>query len=244
MKMERWLFVSDTHGDMIDPKAEKALKELVSDFKPTIRIHGGDLWDLRCLRRGASGEETLEDLRADLDAGRDFIEWFKPTHFLRGNHDERLVDAMESHNPVLRRFACTEWQSIVDHLKAVGCRKILPYGKRHGVLQYKTIAFCHGFSAGIYAAAAHARIYGNVVFGHTHAIDAFSIPGIQERVGRNAGCLCRLDMAYNRGQLNTLRQSHGFAYGFLARNGAHRVFQAQEIYGKWLFPTEFKEYRP
>lgn len=240
MNATRWIFVTDNHGDMIDPGALAAVKELVRFFKPTMRIHGGDLFDFRCLRRGAGNEEALEDLRADIDAGMDFINWFKPTHWLRGNHDERLVDAINSHQPVLRRFASLEWERI---RQAMPGTRIYPYCKRRGVLQYKTLAFAHGFSAGIYAAAVHARIYGNILFGHTHAIDAFSIPGLEERVGRNVGCLCRLDMAYNRAQLNTLRQSHGFAYGFLYRNGLHRVFQAQEICGTWLFPTEFKEFK-
>lgn len=240
MKATRWIFASDTHGDMIDRGAEQALKELCRFFKPTIRIHGGDLFDLRCLRRGASGEEALDDLRADLDAGAELAGWFKPTHWLRGNHDERLIDGINSHNPVLARFASLEWEKV---RKMLAGAKVFPYCKRRGVMKLGTLAFAHGFSSGMYAAKRMAEIYGNVVSGHTHAIDAFSIPGLDPRVGRVVGCLCRLDMAYNRAQLNTLRQQHGFAYGFSYRNGLHRVFQAQEINGRWLFPTEFREFK-
>ncbi len=239
MKAKRWIFVTDTHGDMIDPGAASALWDLMATFKPDIRIHGGDLFDFRCLRRGASNEETLEDLKADLDAGRAFAERFKPTHWIRGNHDERLIDAMNSHTPVLRRFACLEWEKIREYMRGV---HVLPYCKRKGVLRMGSLPFSKLFSSGVFAARSMAAIYGNVLFGHTHSIDAFSIPGLEERVGRNVGCLCRLDMAYNRAQLNTLRQSHGFAYGFVYPNGLHRVFQAQAIKGRWLFPTEFREF--
>lgn len=244
MKPIPWIFAPDVHGDKIDRNAEKALFEVMKFFKPQIRIQGGDLFDIRCLRRGAGSEEALEDLREDIDAGVDFIDRFRPTHWLRGNHDERLFDATNSHNPILRRYASLEYSNITDHLEKAGCKQILPYSKRHGVLKFGHLIFVHGFSAGIYAAKKHAEIYNNVVFGHTHAIDSYSIPSLEERKGWNVGSLCLLDMDYNRMQLNTLRQRHGFAYGFFYPNGDYRLFQAEEICGRWLFPTEFKEYKP
>jgi hypothetical protein len=46
-------------------------------------------------------------------------------------------------------------------------------------------------------------------------------------------------LAYNAASLNTLKQSHGFVYGFLIENRAI-VFQAQPVGGVWVFPTEFR----
>lgn len=239
-KPKRFVFASDNHGDMIDRGAERALQEFMREFKPDIRIHGGDCFDLRCLRRGASHEETLEEVKTDIEMGMDFMKWFKPTHWLRGNHDERLVDGMNSHNPILSRFACMAWEEIYEALRGV---QILPYCKRRGVLEIGTLSFVHGFSVGIYAAKRLAEVYGNVIAGHTHVVDAFSVCGLKPRVGRTAGCLCALSMDYNRAQLNTLRQSHGFCYGFLYPNGLHRVFQATVVNDVWILPTEFKEIR-
>lgn len=238
-KPQRFIFASDNHGDMGDRNAIRALREFMRTFKADVRIHGGDCFDLRCLRRGAGEDEQSEDLRADLDAGMEFMTWFKPTHWLRGNHDERLTDAINSPNPVLRRFASLAWEEVMD---VVGSRcEVLPYCKRRGVLKLGSLAFVHGFTAGMFAAKRLAEIYGNVCGGHTHAIDAFSIPGLEPRIGRCCGCLAKLDMPYNRAHLNTLRQSHGFAFGFSYADGTHRVYQAQPINGVWVFPTEFRE---
>ena len=237
---KRFIFASDNHGDMASPDAIKALKYFMREFKPDVRIHGGDCFDLRCLRRGAGDDEQHEDLRADIDAGLDFMASFRPTHWLRGNHDERIVDAINSPNPVMRRFASLAWEEIMD---VVGKAQVLPYCKRRGVLKIGSLHFVHGFTSGMYAAKKLAEIYGNVLGGHTHACDAYSIPGLEPRIGRCCGSLCALDLPYNRAHLNTLRQSHGFAYGLIYPNGDHRVYQAQPINGAWLFPSEFKEYR-
>jgi hypothetical protein len=239
-KPRKFVFLSDTHGDQADVGAVAAAKEFCRHFKPEVRIHGGDAFDLRCLRRGAGSEEVLEDLKADIDAGLDFLRWMRPTHYLRGNHCERLTDAINSHNPLLRRFACLTWEEVLHAIKGA---QIFPYCKARGILQIGSLKFAHGFASGVYAAKRMAEVYGSVVFGHVHVSEAFSIPGLEPRVGRAAGCLCKLSMDYNRAQLNTLRQRHGFAYGFLHHDGTHEVYLASPINGVWRFPTEFREIR-
>lgn len=65
--------------------------------------------------------------------------------------------------------------------------------------------------------------------------------GLERRVARAVGCLCALEMDYNSRQPNTLRQAHGWAYGVINRKtGAYHVWQAEEIEGKWLLPTDLK----
>lgn len=237
-KARRFLFLTDNHGDQADRSAVKVAKEFCQYFKPDVRIHGGDCFDLRCLRRGAGSEEQLEDLKADIDAGLDFMRWYKPHHWLRGNHDERLVDSINSHNPLLRRFASLTWTEIMDTIRGA---KILPYCKARGILQIGSLKFAHGYAGGMYAAKRMAEVYGSIVFGHVHVSEAFSIPGLEPRVGRAVGCLCKTSMDYNRAQLNTLRQRNGFAYGFLNADGSHEVYLASPINGVWRFPTEFRE---
>ena len=89
MKSRRFVIVADSHGDQIDPETERAILAFNADFKPQIRIHAGDLWDFRNLRRGASDDEKAHSLQDDWDAGADFgrkfFEGGKENHFLR-NH--------------------------------------------------------------------------------------------------------------------------------------------------------------
>lgn len=234
----RWMAITDNHGDMIDPQAERAAREFCKWFKPNRRIHMGDVWDFRALRRGAGDEEKREPIRADFDAGMELLSWFKPQVLLRGNHDERLFDcAANARNATLADFCLGYVSEIASRLKGV---EVLPYSKRHGVYRMGHLKFIHGYNSGITAARLAAQAYGNVLMGHVHACDVFSIPGLEPREGRAIGCLCRLDMDYNRAQLNTLRQAHGFAYGLVWPNGKYTVWQARDIEGVWVFPSEFK----
>ncbi len=241
MRATKWVFASDNHGDMQDEGAVAALKDFIKFFKPEVRIHGGDAYDLRCLRKGAGDDELHEDLERDIDMGGDFLRLLKPTQYLLGNHEVRIIDAINSTNPVMRRLASQVWENEIK--PAAGGAKIFPYDKREGVFKLGTLSFIHGYTSGLYAAKKIAEIYGCCVAGHSHASDSFSIPGLEPRTGHISGCLCRLSMQYNRTHLNTLRQSRGFTYGWVWPNGLHRVFHAQEIAGTWLYPTEFREFK-
>jgi hypothetical protein len=76
MKFRRFVVASDNHGDMIDPIPSKALFDFLDDFKPEIRIHAGDNWDFRNLRKGASDDEKAHSLEDDWKSGCDFFEKF------------------------------------------------------------------------------------------------------------------------------------------------------------------------
>jgi hypothetical protein len=206
-------------------------------FKPTLTIHGGDCFNLVCLRKKASQEEEFEDLAPDIDAGTDFLKRLAPDVFLRGNHDERLWDAAKSHNPVLARFASMCIAN--DVMPAVGRAQMLPYDTRLGIYRVGHLKFAHGYASGINAARTMANAFGSVVFGHCHIVDAISIAGLEPRIGRCAGALCQLSMDYNRAQIQTLRQQHGFAYGFIFPDGKYAYYQAECLSGQWIFPTEF-----
>jgi predicted phosphodiesterase len=240
-KPTRWVFVSDNHGNKHDAKAVAALWHFLKWWKPGIRIHGGDCFNFAALRKKASEQEKRERLQEDVDEGIRFLKGLEPTHFLRGNHDERLWDAGNSDDGKLADFAC---HLILDITDALGDKCLMyPYDKRAGVMRMGHLHLLHGYHSGIYAARLAAQVYGNVCMGHTHNIDAISIPGLERRVGHSVGCLCQLSQDYNRAQANTLRQSHGFAYGLTFPNGEFLFFQAQTINGTWYFPSEFREYR-
>lgn len=239
VKPQRFVVAFDNHGDKADPSSVTAFHEFVKSFKPSIRIHGGDCFNLACLRKNASEGEKREKLQDDIDAGHIFLRAFKPTVFLRGNHDERLWDAADCDDGKLANFAAT---LILDIKETLGrdCI-ILPYCKRKGVHHLGKLKVIHGYHTGIYAARHAAAAYGNVLMGHVHAEDHQSIAHIDGLAGDTSGALCQLDQPYNRAHVNTLRQSNGWAYGFLFRSGDYLLMKARKVAGRWIVPEGFRE---
>lgn len=235
---KRFVFASDNHGDHADPATLTAFWEFLKFWKPEVRVHGGDCFDFRCLRKNATEGEKRDRINGDVEAGCDFLRKLKPTHWLRGNHDERLIDAAKCDDGKLADFASYLWVDIKD---AAGDAIILPYDKRAGVLRLGRLKMIHGYHGGLTAARLAAQVFGSVLMGHVHAIDSFSVPGLDRRVGRCVGALCKLDQDYNRAQANTLRQANGWGYGLLLPGGEYVYWQAERVAGRWHFPSEFRE---
>ena len=59
MGLKKFLFASDLHGDLQESEAVDALFDFTKQWKPDIRVFGGDLFDLRPLRKNASKEERM-----------------------------------------------------------------------------------------------------------------------------------------------------------------------------------------
>lgn len=243
MSWKRFIAGYDLHGDQQhDPTVDLFLK-FCDQWKPHIRIFGGDLWDLRPLRKGASEDERHESMKLDFQTGMQFLKDFQPNYFLRGNHDERLWELAERGNGVAADYAIRGIGEIESTMKGMKCQ-MLPYHKRDGVLQIGHAKWIHGFSYGIYAARATAQIYGAVMMGHTHVIEEYAIPGLERRCARVCGCLCQLDMPYNSRQPGTLRQTHGFVYGVINdKTGDYFTLQAEEVNGHWCLPTDMKPWK-
>ncbi len=241
MAWERFVAGFDPHGSLQDPIANKAFFKFCKDWKPTIRVCGGDLWDMTALRRGASEEERATSLQADFEAGRDWLVELQATHFLRGNHDERLWDLREHHSGVMRDYANKAIDEVNKLTKSLGCT-MLPYDRRDGVLKIGKLKLIHGFAAGVNAARRSAQCYGSVLMGHAHSIQHSSIEGLDNRVGRVCGCLCKLDLPYARANMGSLVWRHGWAYGVVeSRTGDYHVYQAEEVNGKFIVSTGVKE---
>ncbi len=240
-KFQKFLIGADIHGDMQDKEANRVFFEFAKIWKPEIRICNGDLFDFRPLRKGCSEDERRQSVREDLNAGKRWFNKFKPTHFTLGNHDFRMWDLAENGSGVAADYA----QEGVSEIKAMAaahkCR-IYPYHNRDGVIRIGSLKVLHGFFCGVYAARQHALVYGSCLIGHVHRIDEHSIPGLERRVARCIGALCRLDLQYNSRMPNALAQANGFAYGLINRStGRYVVFQAECIDGKWVLPSDFTE---
>lgn len=244
MNHRRFVVASDSHGDQVDPETERALFAFIADFKPQLRIHAGDAWDFRNLRRGASDDEKAHSLEDDWQAGSDFLRRFfdggRENHFLRGNHDERLWHFAHSATGLLRDYA-HDGIARVEKLVKQSRAKMLPYDSRLGVLKLGALKVIHGYAAGIGAARKHAIVYRNCLFGHTHNCDvagAESDEGVSE--ARGIGACCRLDMPYNAHQTGKLRHQNAFCYGLLFEDGTYQINQAKKIDGRFYVASDFR----
>jgi len=244
-KGQRFIVVSDNHGDMADAASVSALWSFIKDWKPTIRIHAGDAFDFRNLRRGASDEEKAASLADDWEQGNDFLRRFfeggTSNHFLRGNHDERIYDFRNSCSGMLRDYASDGVKQLEGVVKK--CRaKMLPYDSDLGVLDLGNLSVIHGYHTGIGACRQHAQIWKNCIFGHTHSIEVASVASREPAEARSIGCMCVKDMDYVNRKTGKLRWAQGWAYGLLFPDGTYQLFQTRNIGGQFYAATEIKTY--
>lgn len=243
--MKKFQIVSDIHGNLKDDRACEAATAFARRFNPEIRVIAGDLWDFAAIRQGASEDDRAISMRDDFEAGRDFAaDFFGETSenvLMLGNHDIRAYDLRECTDAVKSDLG----HRMVADIKAVAFKhnaKLIDYDAREGVYEIGNLNVVHGFHAGMSACANHARIYGNVVFGHIHSIESFQTPGIKQKEARSIGCLCDLNPGYANRKTGKLRWSHGWAYGWLHDDGTYAIFQARGVNGKFYAPTDIQEY--
>ena len=241
MTTERFVCAFDLHGDQQHKPTVAAFFDFVREFKPQARIMGGDCFDFRWLRRSASEDEKLEQVTADFQNGCAFLEKFKPTVFLWGNHDERLKDALDSNAGHGSMKALAEqW---IGHIEDLTPKCLhLPYCKRKGVYQYGDHKIVHGYAHGIGAGRKHALTYGNCIMGHVHRHDVVTVEGIDRRTCHVSGCLCNLDLTYNRATVGTLAQEQGWVFGWRLPGGKVIVNHARAINGSYYASTEIKAF--
>jgi len=234
---ERWMFCTDSHGDMIDPAARDAALAFRDAFKPDIRIDGGDVFDFRALRKGATNTEKAEAVLADVEAGEKWLKDYAPTHWLWGNHDARIIDAVEDNDGDRREYYKLLYNGIMDCAEMLGTQ-CFPYDIEKGVFQYGDTSFLHGYGHGMHVGYALGMEYGNAIMGHVHQFQESPARRIDRTVGRTCGCLCKLDMGYNRRRTASLRWAQGFMYGWNI-DGVLYVHTLRPMGGKWHIPTEF-----
>jgi hypothetical protein len=238
-----FVITTDNHGDMQDDATVAALFDFIGDFKPKIRVHAGDCWDFRNLRRGASDEEKAASLEGDWEAGTDlFLRFFSggwENYFLFGNHDDRLFQFQRSAKGVLRDYA-TDGIKRVEKL----CKKrrvtTFPYDSALGILKLGDLSVLHGYHAGVNAARHHANVYGNCVFGHVHTAESAPVASLKPAEARSIPCTCIRDMDYCNARTGKLRWAQGWAYGLLFDDNSYHLEVARKINGRFVYATDFR----
>lgn len=237
---KRFVAGFDIHGAEQDVSVNKAFFQFVENWKPHYRICGGDVFDFRQLRKKADAYEKRDSMAKDVAMGQQWLQDFRPTHFLRGNHDERLWDLAEQSEGIVADYAKLGVQRL-EKLVASLRTQMFPYNKRTGVLKLGSLKFIHGYLTGITAARRTAMIYGSVVMGHGHSIQSATIEGTEPRAGFMAGCLCKTELGYNRAQAGTLSWESGFCFGVInERTGSYQYWQARKIDDCWIVPASLE----
>lgn len=236
----RFVAVGDNHGDLINKADEKAFLNFCADFKPHDRIHLGDNWDFRNLRKGVDPEEELDDPEPDFVAGLLFLERFKPTVLLLGNHDHRLWRMAGDTRGIVRKYARDGIAQIEAACKAIKCR-MLPYDVANGAFELgKDAVFCHGYATGLQAVRQHVLSYRKkVVMGHVHTNQVVSVPALGKMFGMSVGGIADHDqMTYSRQRFATLGWGKGWSYGYEdTKTGATEIHPMFKQGNKWLRTT-------
>lgn len=237
-KFTKFIFASDLHGNECNPEAVNKLLEFTVQFKPDIKVFGGDLFDFKALRRGASEEDRSCSMVKDVETGISFLKKWKPSVFLNGNHDKpRLELLAESRDAVKSDLAERLISDIDKEIRSVGAVQY-PYDKKRGIYKLGQLSMLHGYAHGIGATRKHGMVYGSCLHGHTHHIETVYIERHEKTVARSCGCLCATEMSYNKAQIGTLRQNNGWAYGIVNKaTGNFYTLQAELIDGKWITPS-------
>lgn len=231
----RWVACGDSHGDNIDAPTYAAFKDFVREWKPHRRVHGGDIWDFRWLRRAASDEEKAEAIATDFTAGLDFLSWYRPTDIALGNHDARLWNTLESTTHGATKALLT---LMLDRIsEATEGVNVVPYDKRRGVLNIGNVRVVHGYGSGIGAVRKAALVYGNCLVFHLHRNEQHTCERLDRATATAVGALCKIDLPYNRATLGSLMHENGWSYGITSPTGQTAVWLAQRVGGKFLCVT-------
>lgn len=240
--MKRFTCITDTHGDLEHKPTTRALLEFCKTYKPEVRLHLGDAFDLRALRNGASDEEKAEGVAADIEAGLTFLRAYRPTVFMFGNHDFRAVErATHCADGMLREHCRLLLDKIMDEFAAMGT-KVYPYDMERGVHRWGGVNWLHGYHANMHAAAMAGRVYGPCFMGHVHTRQVVQI----RRLGGGEAVTlpCGMDIKradYARRRLATLAWCNGFAWGEGDDDSLVYNIATPRPDGRYLLPTHFAE---
>lgn len=234
--MKRFLYAPDPHGDEVHRPSWDVAMSFCKDFNPHRRILGGDVWDFRPFRRGASEDEQRESIRGDLEAGLGLMQEFQPTDHCIGNHDIRPWRMRDESDGWKRDYAAAVVEQIEAAHEKLKCRT---YGYRidERCQLGPGLSAIHGFAHNIHAAKTTAEAYpGGTMAGHVHSVAYFRTASFDIRECWLTGCLRNVMAPFNQTRLATFRHTHGFAWGWYSETApVYQVNQATAMQdGRWI----------
>jgi len=187
---KRVLCIFDVHVPHEDKGCLAIAQAFADDWKPHYVVAGGDWGDTSQVSTFPSEDEI--DLADEFDRQKELIESFHVTHWLEGNHEERLRRIGVS-NKRLRKLT-----SPVRNLKLKERGiQIRFYHRKRGVFRFGKLKVLHGFRTNEYVARSTAEAYGCCMFGHSHRFQTHQPKhAFENHTGFAVGCMCRLDLPW------------------------------------------------
>lgn len=219
--MPRTLILSDIHSHHHDPAAVEAAFEYSKDYRPSVIIWNGDIFDFEAPSRYKKAPELLNSLQHEIDVGVEIMARFRAAHptasflFIAGNHEDRLRQLLLEQAAALRSLKSLEYRKLLrlDSLNFIGA---FEYGYQ---LRYHGAIIEHGDMArqggGSTAKSMLLSRGMSGVSGHTHRLAHFrrtTAAGRQFWI--ESGCLCDLHPEYCKSQPDW---QHGFVVGDVVR---------------------------
>ncbi|KKL14222.1 hypothetical protein LCGC14_2517850, partial [marine sediment metagenome] len=195
-----------------DPHIDKIALDFLADFKPEIRVAGGDWQTVDQVSKFVT--ESKVHLKKEFKMNREALRQFGITHYLEGNHEQRLrrIGALDERLRSLADLATNL------KLKKLGI-PLIPYHPRKGVLTFGHLKVLHGFFTTEYVAKKTAAIYGTCVFGHVHRFQTFqSKEAYETHCGFGIGLMGKIDQPYTDDRA-PMGWTNGFCFGYIHKNG-------------------------
>lgn len=235
------LIVPDSHGSHAEPAAIGAFLRDLEHVGESIRetVWLGDHIDCGGFMSAhhilGYMPETKATYQEDIDACNDLIDRttsktpFSKNYFIEGNHEHWIEQWCIKQS--LGNSANAEYLLRChgfEHHLALSARRfdVIRRGEQYcgledyGILKLGHCYFVHGTCTSRHAAATVVQQFGsNVVFGHTHRADEYTIKTVHGGVFKawNPGCLCKLARLYTH--TNPTNWSHGYAMQLVEPNG-------------------------
>ncbi len=217
--MKRAVIISDSHLEQGDEVHSSYLlvKKFIKYEKPDILVLNGDMLDFSYLssyneskhqlREGKRLAKDIEMFKKELDF---FQKYSKKVIYLYGNHEERLVKTVERF-PNLAEGILT-----IENLLNLKERNIEYYYEKDQPIRLEDshLFMLHGKRFNIHFCAATVKDYlTNIVMGHTHRIQQFTMRGLDREFGAfGLGCLSAKNPDYLNGKFSQWANGFGYVY--------------------------------
>ena len=213
---KRFVAVTCNHAHLVNDSAHAEFFQFVENYKPSMRVHLGDVWDAACWRNGAGGgPDSSKSISEDFEHGQDFLRNFHPNIVFLGNHDVRPFEHLDHPNAIVAQAAASHVKSISDFIRTELTSEMVDYDIRKGWRRLGNTLFGHGYMHNENAARDHAEMLGApVVIGHIHTLTMLPGRSVNAPCGYSAGCLIDVEKArYASRRRATHRWRNGWVYG-------------------------------
>ena len=213
-KLERVFCWSDCQIPYHNQQAISIALQRCKDYQPTHTVIFGDFMDYTALigkekqRQINLTTEELKSLDLEFLAANKIlssIEKVLPVgcvkYFLLGNHEDRA-------DKIIAKPDGDYWKKHIDIRERLSLAKrgwiVIKYNDK---IKLGKLNYTHGFYYGTHHAMQHARVYcENVIFGHTHQIQVFTMPTPARELAfwsASIGCLCDKNPEWQHGKPNS-----------------------------------------